>query len=145
MIWNLAKTAFKSVTTWQPVVTSLLYDWCPFATNKQLTPNSLATSKSGLTLTFGSKLDGKQVTNIKNYEVKTWALVRSSAYGSDRYDVKTLDISEVEVSTDGQSVSLFLNDIAPTDVMTVSYDLVDLEGNALTGKVQNTIHNLSKD
>lgn len=108
-------------------------------------PIALATSKSGLTLTFGSKLDGKQVTNIKNYEVKTWALVRSSAYGSDRYDVKTLDISEVEVSTDGQSVSLFLNDIAPTDVMTVSYDLVDLEGNALTGKVQNTIHNLSKD
>jgi hypothetical protein len=46
---------------------------------------------------------------------------------------------------DGKGVKLFLNDIRPADVMTITYDLSDTDGHALKGTVQNTIYALSAD
>ncbi len=113
-------------------------------TGKPLTvPIRLSASVSGVALSFTSSLDSKKAGDLKNYEVKTWDLVRSSTYGSDRYNEQTLSISKVDVN--GKTVSLYLNDVKPVDVMTISYNLLDIHGNPLQGTVQNTIHNLSEN
>ncbi len=115
-------------------------------TGKPLTtPIDLKVTTSGITLQFDSKLDPQKTTDINSFIVKTWDLERSSKYGSDRYNEQILPISQVEIQEDGKSVKLFLQDIEPVDVMTVSYELSDENGIPLKGTVQNTILNLRDD
>ena len=71
--------------------------------------------------------------------------MRSSRYGSDRYNTQTLQISSVEAMSDGKSVKLIIKDIKPVDIMTITYDIMDEKGNEMKGTVQNTIHNLRKE
>lgn len=113
-------------------------------TGKPLTvPTSLSTSTSGVTLSFASTLDLKKAGDAKNYEINTWDLVRSRSYGSDRYNEQNLNISKVEVN--GNTVKLYLKNAKPVDVMTISYNLLDSDGNTMQGTVQNTIHLLKDD
>ena len=115
-------------------------------TGKPLTvPLTLQVSESSITLKFDPKLDPKQAGDVSNYTIQMWGLVRSSAYGSDRYDVRTLPVSKAELSANGQEVTLWIKELQPTDVMTIAYTLKDMEGNALNGTVQNTVHSLGKD
>ncbi len=108
-------------------------------------PIALHALKSGVELTFSNQLDVDRALGTANYKVETWELKRSSRYGSDRYNQKILNISEAEVMADGKTVKLYLKDIEAVDVMTISYDLIDKEGHALQGTVQNTIYQLNPD
>ena len=115
-------------------------------TGKPLTiPVDLKTSTSGITLQFDTRLDTQKGMDIKNYVIKTWDLKRSRQYGSDRYNEQVLPISRVELQKEGKAVKLFLQDITPVDVMSISYELSDVHGVLLKGTVQNTIHNLVPD
>ncbi len=115
-------------------------------TGKPLTtPIDLKTTTSGITLQFDSKLDPQKSTNSNNYLIKTWDLKRSSKYGSDRYNEQVLAISQVEIQEDGKSVKLFIKDIKPVDVMSISYDISSLNEIPLKGTLQSTIHNLKED
>jgi hypothetical protein len=89
-------------------------------------------------------LDADSLKDLKNFEVQTWGLVRSSNYGSERYNTKTMKISNVLLSDDRKTIKLVLPEIEPVDVMTIAYEVKDAQGNEFTGKVQNTIHNLKK-
>ncbi|MEM9831371.1 MAG: DUF6797 domain-containing protein [Bacteroidota bacterium] len=103
-------------------------------------PLQLHAESDGMACTFASSLTPQSAEDISNYEVKTWDLVRSSRYGSDRYNIQTLEIADAQLSEDGRTVKLVLPDIQPVDVMTVRYQLVDTEGNLVAGTFQNTIH-----
>ena len=112
-------------------------------TGKTLTvPITLKTDPSGVTLGFATPLNSEMVKDPKNFAIKTWNLVRSSAYGSDRYDERQLNITRVEPVADGKSVHLIIDDLKPVDVMTISYDILGKDGTRIKGTVQNTIHNL---
>ena len=108
-------------------------------------PIGLNALEKGMKLKFASRLNEEAASDVSNYEVKTWDLVRSSKYGSDRHNVKTLNVSNVKLSADRKGITLFMNDIAPVDVMTISYDISDESGAPLKGMVQNTVHVLGKD
>ena len=108
------------------------------------TPIQLSAEEDGVVLTFASKLDADSLKELENFEVQTWDLVRSSNYGSDRYNTKTLKINDVLVSEDGKTIKLVIPEIIPVDVMTIAYKVKDEQGIEFTGKVQNTIHNLKK-
>ncbi len=105
-------------------------------------PVALNAEKTGMRIGFAQPLDPQSAQNREHYEVKTWNLKRTSDYGSDRYDVKTLEIAGVLLSEDGRSVKLLLPDIEPVDVMTIEYNIVDKASNPLAGKLQHTIHHL---
>jgi hypothetical protein len=106
-------------------------------------PLKLNAKEDGIQMSFASELDAEKVVNPKNFEVQTWDIIRSSDYGSERYNTKILEVVKVEVSDDNKSVKLVLPDIKPIDVMTITYKVMDLNGNLFQGKVQNTIHNLA--
>lgn len=108
-------------------------------------PIGLKALKTGVELTFLEDLDSSTVEDIRNYTVKTWNLVRSSKYGSKRFDTKTLDISSAQLLSDGKTVKLLLTDIEPVDIMTISYNIKDTKGNTKQGTLQNTIHNLGRE
>ncbi|MEM9528969.1 MAG: DUF6797 domain-containing protein, partial [Bacteroidota bacterium] len=107
------------------------------------TPLKLHAEDDGMVVTFASSLTPASAEDVSNYEVKTWDLVRSSRYGSDRYNIRTLEIAKVQLSEDGKTVKLMIPDVQPVDVMTIHYQLVDIEGNPVEGTLQNTIHELS--
>ena len=107
-------------------------------------PIALSAEKDGMVLTFASKLDAAKTEDSSNFEVQTWELLRSHKYGSKRYNTKTLDISKVRVAEDGKKVKLMLPDIAPIDIMKITYKVTDSDGNELKGKIQNTIHHLKE-
>lgn len=112
-------------------------------TGKSLSvPIALSAHEDGIVLSFPSKLDQSKTENSMNFKIDTWELLRSHLYGSKRYNTKTLTISETKLIDDGKSVKLVLPDIAPVDVMKITYKVTDVHGNKFEGKVQNTIHNL---
>ncbi len=105
-------------------------------------PVELNALQTGMKLTFADELDAAKATDLSRYTVQSWDLVRSSDYGSDRYNIKTLNVSEVKLEDHGKAVVLVIEDIAPVDVMTIEYDIATKQGTVLQGTVQNTIHNL---
>ena len=115
-------------------------------TSKTITfPIKLNAKKTGMPLTFDSELNSESATEISNYEVKNWDLIRSRKYGSERYNIETLDISDIKISAYGKTVKLILEDIATVDVMTIKYIVLDKEGVSLQGTIQNTIHALGDE
>ena len=107
-------------------------------------PVQLGAEEDGIKLTFANDLNEKSAKDLANYEVQTWDIIRSSKYGSERFNTQTLKVSEVSMSADKKSVKLMVPEIKPTDVMTLSYNIEDAKGNALKGKLQSTIHHLRK-
>nr|WP_299382939.1 DUF6797 domain-containing protein [Allomuricauda sp.] len=102
-----------------------------------------ATSK-GMTLKFAEKLDPKSAAEITNYEVNTWNFIRSSDYGSERYDVTKLKVSKASLKADEMTVELDIQDIQPVDAMTITYNINSTTGVTLQGTVQSTLHTLGK-
>ena len=114
-------------------------------TSKALSlPVELNAEADGMKLSFASELDENKSKDISNFEIQTWSILRSSKYGSERYNTQTLKIAEVIIGQDGKSLKLRIPEIQPVDVMMISYSVVDTKGNKFTGRLQNTIHNLSK-
>jgi hypothetical protein len=107
-------------------------------------PIELSAEEDGMKLSFASELDEMKSRDFSNYEVQTWSILRSSKYGSERYNTQTLKVEEVIISQDKKSVKLRIPHLQPVDVMTIAYSVVDTKGNKFTGKMQNTIHNLRK-
>ncbi len=108
-------------------------------------PIALNTQPKGMKLTFSTRLSPENATDVSKYEVKTWDLVRSHKYGSDRHNVKTLKVLKSSLSADGTEVTLIIDQIAPVDVMTLTYDLVNESGEPLKGTLQQTVHLLPKE
>lgn len=107
-------------------------------------PTRLSTQTDGLTLTFASALSEKHLLKDAHFEVKCWDIRRSRRYGSERHNVQTLAISDIQLSPDRKTVKLIVPNLKPVDIMTIRYDVTDTQGHTFTGTVQNTIHALQK-
>ncbi len=107
-----------------------------------LLPVKLEAKKAGMRIAFSTSLNKMTASDVRNWSVKTWSLKRTKEYGSKHYDEKQLKINEVVVSKDGKSVMLFLPAIEPTWCMEINYTVETADGKSITGKINNTIHNL---
>ena len=105
-------------------------------------PITLNATTAGIKLTFATVLEAKSAMDPNNYEIKTWDLIRSSAYGSERHNVKEQRISSVQLLENDRAILLELKDIEAVDVMTITYNILDAQGVSLKGTIQNTIHEL---
>ena len=110
--------------------------------NSVTLPLDLEVWEDGLVLTFDTPLKPSLATNPDNYQIRTWDLIRSSKYGSDRHNPKTLDISSIELQRQNKSVKLTIPQIEPVDIMTINYNIENSRGEQVEGTLQNTIHNL---
>jgi len=108
-------------------------------------PLGLKTTTSSVQLVFDQPLDIKKAGDLDNYVVKTWNIIRSSMYGSDRYNERTLTVSKAEVMADGKAVKLEVTDLQAVDVMTIEYTLASRNGIPMEGTIQNTIHALNPE
>ena len=107
-------------------------------------PIDLKIFSDHIRLTFPEPLEKKISEMATQYKITTWDLLRSSKYGSDRYNKKILSVNEVALSEDHQSVDLFIENLQPTRGMEIQYDLYDSEGNHLKGAIQNSVFFMEK-
>ncbi len=111
------------------------------ATGKPMhVPVGLHASKSGMTLKFSDPLDRLAATAASNYAVQTWSLKRTVNYGSKHYDEQTLNVKSAALSEDGRSVSLEIEGMRPTWCMEIAYTVKGSKGEAVTGRIDNTLH-----
>ncbi len=104
-------------------------------------PVALHAKKSGLHLTFAEPMEASSL-DPKNVKIKTWALKRSKKYGSDHYDEKTLAVRSIDLSADGKSVRMHVDELAPTWCMEIKFAFRTATGLAAEGVIHNTIHSL---
>ena len=107
-------------------------------------PVSLNALENGLKISFTDELDRAAAAERDNFQVKTWALKRTRNYGSDRYDVKTLNVRSAGLLDDGTSVFLEIPGMATAWIMEIRYQLRSKDGDRVEGVIQNTVHRLGK-
>jgi hypothetical protein len=79
---------------------------------------------------------------LSNFEVKTWQLLRSKKYGSERLEQKVLKVTKSQV--EGNSLKLSIENLEKVDVFTIDYKIKNVKGELLSGSIQGTIHQLGK-
>ena len=107
-------------------------------------PIGLRATSDGVVIQLSDAVDVESATNAKNWAVKIWDLKRTAKYGSDHYNERQLEVSNVEVMGDGAAIRLTLPELKPTWGMEIVYSLKTSEGGKLQGKIHNTIHKMGK-
>ena len=112
------------------------------ATGKPIVlPVALQAKKSGLHLTFAEPIKPKSLSP-KNIAIKTWALKRTKKYGSEHYNEKQLTVSFLDLSADGKSVRIEVDELEPTWCMEIKFEFQTAAGEPAVGIIHNTIHAL---
>jgi len=113
-------------------------------TNKPLNvPLEIHATNKGIQLVFANPLSSTSVSNLTNYQVKIWDLLRSRKYGSKHYNEKTIQVEKAALGPDMKSIFLTIPAIKPTWGMEIKYQLMGQNGKSIDGLVQNTIHQLA--
>lgn len=107
-------------------------------------PVKMKALDAGMELEFSAKLDEASASDPSNYEINTWDIKRTRAYGSKRYNEKSLKISEVKVSPDGKKVMIYLPEIKPSWIMEIKYGLKAADGSDFEGAIQNSVYDLEQ-
>jgi ribosomal protein L4 len=98
--------------------------------------------EGGIVLNFDTQLDPSSTTDLTNFTVKTWQLLRSKKYGSERLDQKVLEVTQAQA--EGSSLKLSIKNLEKVDVITIDYNIKNTKGEPLKGSIQGTIHQLGK-
>lgn len=105
-------------------------------------PIKMQVLEGGIVLNFDTQLDPTSTADLTNFEVKTWQLLRSKKYGSERLDQKVLEVTKAQA--EGSSLKLSIKNLEKVDVITIDYKIKNAKGEALKGSIQGTIHQLGK-
>jgi len=137
---------------------------------KVRTPLDLKVAEGRVEVRFGEALDAVVAKDPGSWNVEIWNYLWSAAYGSPDLSTKVkpvqaaevgkdgkpefskeqmsqtnhdlLKVSRVELSADGRTATLFLNDLVPCMQMSLKYNLRSADGTELSGRIVNTIHGL---
>lgn len=106
-------------------------------------PIGIKARKGGIELTFSDSIDPKSV-EPKNFELKTWSLIRTQNYGSKHINEKSITVEKATLFPDGKTVFLVIPELTATWGMEILYRLTSPEGRAITGAIHNSIHQFRK-
>ena len=105
-------------------------------------PLKMKVLEKSIMLDFESPLDQNTASDLSNFEVKTWQLLRSKKYGSERLDQKVLKVTKSYA--EGKSLKLYFENLEKVDVITIDYKIKNTKGETLSGSIQGTILQLGK-
>jgi len=137
---------------------------------KVRTPLDLKVTQGRVEVRFGEALDPVVAKDPGSWNIEIWNYLWSAAYGSPDLSTKVkpvpaaevgkdgkpefskeqmsqtnhdlLKVSRVELSADGRTATLYLNDLVPCMQMSLKYNLRSADGTELSGRITNTIHAL---
>jgi len=103
-------------------------------------PIKMKVLEKSIVLDFDTQIDPSSASDLTNFEVKTWQLLRSKKYGSERHNQKVLKVKESKVAD--KRLILTIENLEKVDVITVDYKFKNTKGEPLNGSIQGTIHQL---
>ena len=106
-------------------------------------PAEIHATKKGMKLRFTEPLNPNSI-KAENVRLKVWSLKRTANYGSEHHDEHSLDITSLELSDDGLTLTV-LSEIKPTWCMEIGYSLQAADGKAISGVIHNTIHGVASE
>ncbi|MFN7730571.1 MAG: heme-binding protein, partial [Pirellula sp.] len=106
-------------------------------------PLELHATTEGLKLQFAQPLSRPSISP-ERIRVEVWGLKRSAKYGSEHIDPHPLTIRATELSDDGRTLLLRIEDLKPTWGMQIQYELQTADGQPIKGTIHNTIHRLGE-
>ena len=107
-------------------------------------------TRDGVALTFSGAVDRAAAGDTANYAVERWNYRRTQRYGSDHYSVSKpgreghdiLEVVSTELDDAAGTLSLEIEDMAPSDTLRVRYTLRSARGAPLVDTVYFTVHRL---
>ena len=106
-------------------------------------PIGLRAHADGVDIEFSDPIDPTSLNDPGAIQISTWALERTSRYGSKRYDEKRVNVGAVKLSGDRKTLTLLVPEIEPVWQMQIDYRLIAASGEPFEGEIQNTIHRLA--
>ncbi len=103
-------------------------------------PIKMKVLEKSIVLDFDTPIDQNSAADLSNFEVKTWQLVRSKKYGSERHNQKVLKLGKSQAMD--KRLILSIENLEKVDVITIDYKIKNTKGEPLTGSIQGTIHQL---
>ncbi|MCH8046013.1 MAG: hypothetical protein IID44_20050 [Planctomycetes bacterium] len=115
-------------------------------------PVGIKATENGVSITFSGKLDKASAEDDGNYGVEQWNYRWTRNYGSAHFSVKNpkrkgqdeVEILSAELSADGKTVFLEIEDIQPVMQMKINLNIKAADGAAVKLVIHNTINKLGK-
>lgn len=107
---------------------------------------SMNLTPSGFELTFTKPVDVVSASNLINYNFRHYFYEYHRKYGSDQFDVKSIPVTDIEISLDRKKVSLTLATLTPGYVYELNLgDIKGESGEVLANRIIcYTLNNLKK-
>ena len=103
-------------------------------------PQSLKVMKDRIEVEFYEPLSPAEANDLTKYKFGAWNLKWTSNYGSPEIPLKDLKLEKVELLEDGKTVALHVPNLHPAHMVQVDYELKSAKGQAFTGRIDHTIH-----
>jgi hypothetical protein len=103
-------------------------------------PRSLKIKKDRIEVGFYEALSPPEANDLSKYKFGAWNLKWTSNYGSPEIPVNDLKLEKVELLQDGKTVALHVPNLHPAHMVQVDYELKSAKGQAFTGRIDPTIH-----
>ena len=103
-------------------------------------PRSLKVKKDRIEVGFYEALSPPEANDLSKYKFGAWNLKWTSNYGSPEIPVNDLKLEKVELLQDGKTVALHVPNLHPAHMVQVDYELKSAKGQAFTGRIDHTIH-----
>jgi len=111
-------------------------------------PIALHVVPNTLQVTFSDALDRASATDRDNYSIEQWNYRWTAEYGSKDYSPSqpakvgrdVLDIAAADLSADGKTITLRIENLAPVMQMKIAMKLKSADGSAISTAIYNTIN-----
>ena len=103
-------------------------------------PLEMAATAEGLRLIFSDPLDEERAATAEQWTYTSWSLNRTERYGSDHIDERRHRVESVQVSSDGRSVTICIEDFTPTMCYELSWNVPAADGSPVRGRIHGTVH-----
>lgn len=105
-------------------------------------PVGLRARPDGLELKFSHPIDAAIAGELGRYSYKSWGLRRSQNYGSPHVGERVHDVKSGQLSDDGRTLTLRIDEFAPTAGFELRYELRGADGSPVSGMLDGTVHAL---
>jgi mono/diheme cytochrome c family protein len=105
-------------------------------------PSGLETSGKTLKISLTDPVQKDSARDPGSWKIRAWDLQRSSGYGSQHLNERDLQVTKVDLSTDGKVITLTVPNLAPTWGMSIQMKLKGLNGEMVEREIHNSIFKL---
>lgn len=103
-------------------------------------PIALAAIADGFTITFSAPLDRGKAVDLRSWSCRSWRLERTERYGSPHLDDRSLKIEAVDLSSDGRTATVHINEFSPMQCYELAWRLAAADGKLVAGRIDGTVH-----